>query len=85
MELLRNLHWAIIWSLSVNVPEQFTIPQFPRHTIMLLFLTPIAHPVNVLMMGPGGYTFSDFFRVGLGLMIVCFVTLLVVMPRFWSL
>jgi di/tricarboxylate transporter len=48
------------------------------------FLTPIAHPVNVLMMGPGGYTFSDFFRVGLGLMIVCFVTLLLVMPLFWQ-
>lgn len=49
------------------------------------FLTPIAHPVNVLMMGPGGYTFGDFFRVGVGLMIACFVTLLLVMPLFWRL
>jgi len=48
------------------------------------FLTPIAHPVNVLMMGPGGYDFGDFFRVGLGLLAACFVTLLVVMPLFWS-
>ncbi len=48
------------------------------------FLTPIAHPVNVLMMGPGGYDFGDFFRVGLGLLATCFVTLLVVMPLFWS-
>ncbi len=49
------------------------------------FLTPIAHPVNVLMMGPGGYTFSDFFRVGLGQLIVCFLTLLGVMLLFWPL
>jgi len=49
------------------------------------FLTPIAHPVNVLMMGPGGYTFSDFLRVGLGMTIVGFLTLLVVMPLFWQL
>jgi di/tricarboxylate transporter len=48
------------------------------------FLTPIAHPVNVLMMGPGGYTFSDFLRVGLGMTIVCFLTLLLVMPLFWQ-
>jgi len=48
------------------------------------FLTPIAHPVNILMMGPGGYTFKDFFRVGLGLTIVCFLSLLVVMPLFWG-
>ena len=47
------------------------------------FLTPIAHPVNVLMMGPGGYTFKDFFRVGLGLTVMCFLTLLIVMKLFW--
>jgi di/tricarboxylate transporter len=49
------------------------------------FLTPIAHPVNVLMMGPGGYTFSDFFRVGLGMFVVCFLTLLVLALAYWRL
>jgi di/tricarboxylate transporter len=49
------------------------------------FLTPIAHPVNVLMMGPGNYRFSDFFRVGLGQAIVAFLTMLVVMPLVWAL
>ncbi|HWQ13521.1 MAG TPA: SLC13 family permease [Roseiflexaceae bacterium] len=47
------------------------------------FITPIAHPVNVLMMGAGGYTFGDFPRVGVGLMVVCFVTLLAAMVLFW--
>jgi len=49
------------------------------------FLTPIAHPVNVLMMAPGGYTFNDFLRVGLGMTIIGFLTLLLVMPLFWQL
>jgi di/tricarboxylate transporter len=49
------------------------------------FLTPIAHPVNVLMMGPGGYRFSDFVRVGSGMIVVCLLTLLVVMTIFWRL
>ncbi len=48
------------------------------------FLTPIAHPVNVLMMGPGSYTFNDFVRVGLGMALVCFVTLLLTMPLVWG-
>ncbi len=48
------------------------------------FLTPIAHPVNVLMMGPGGYTFTDFFRVGLGLTLVTFVGLLLGLALFWQ-
>jgi di/tricarboxylate transporter len=49
------------------------------------FLTPIAHPVNALMMAPGGYTAGDFLRVGAGLSLVCFATLLLAMPLFWSL
>lgn len=48
------------------------------------FLTPIGHPVNVLMMGPGGYTFGDFFKVGLGMTVVGFVALLVGMVVFWG-
>jgi di/tricarboxylate transporter len=40
------------------------------------FLTPLAHPVNLLMMGPGGYTFRDFGRVGFGLTIVCFIVII---------
>jgi di/tricarboxylate transporter len=49
------------------------------------FLTPLAHPVNVLMMGPGGYTFGDFFKVGWGLTVVCFVALMIALPLFWRL
>jgi di/tricarboxylate transporter len=48
------------------------------------FLTPIAHPVNLLMISPGGYTARDFVSVGAGMLAVCFLTLLVVMPLFWG-
>lgn len=40
------------------------------------FLTPFAHPVNLLVATPGGYSFRDFFRVGLGLTLVCFVVVI---------
>lgn len=48
------------------------------------FLTPIAHPVNILMMGPGGYQFSDFFRVGLGNTIIVLLGLIAGMIIFWG-
>jgi di/tricarboxylate transporter len=34
------------------------------------FLTPIGHQSNTLVMGPGGYKFSDYWRMGLPLEIV---------------
>ena len=49
------------------------------------FLTPIAHPVNLIMMGPGNYRFSDFFRVGIGLLLVVFLVLVAGMLLFWRL
>jgi di/tricarboxylate transporter len=48
------------------------------------FLTPIAHPVNLLMMGPGGYASADFLRVGLGMTLVVFITLLLGLVLFWG-
>lgn len=48
------------------------------------FLTPIAHPVNILMMGPGGYTFGDFFKVGVGMTLVTLLVLLVGLAVFWG-
>jgi di/tricarboxylate transporter len=49
------------------------------------FMSPVAHPANVLIMGPGGYRFSDYIRVGLPLTIVCLVAVLLVLPFFWPL
>lgn len=49
------------------------------------FITPLSHPVNVLMMGPAGYTFRDFLRVGLLLTLVVFVAVMIALPIFWPL
>ena len=47
------------------------------------FLTPFAHPVNLLIMGPGGYSPRDFLKVGLPLTAICFIVLLIVLPMVW--
>ncbi len=49
------------------------------------FTTPISHPANILVMGPGGYKFLDYVKVGGLLTIVTLVVLMLVMPIFWPL
>jgi di/tricarboxylate transporter len=49
------------------------------------FLTPIAHPANILVMGPGGYRFRDYIFVGLPLTVVVFVVIIVMVPLVWPL
>jgi len=49
------------------------------------FLTPIAHPVNILTIAPANYRFRDFFHIGWKLTLVSFITLLIGMIWFWDL
>ena len=49
------------------------------------FLTPLGHPVNLLMMSAGGYSFRDYFRVGLPLTILVFLVVMLLLPVFWPL
>lgn len=48
------------------------------------FLTPMAHPVNAMMMGTAGYTPRDFARAGVGLTVVTLLSLLAGMWLFWG-
>jgi di/tricarboxylate transporter len=49
------------------------------------FITPLSHPVNILMIAPGNITFQDFVRTGIPLTIVCFIALMIATPLFWPL
>jgi di/tricarboxylate transporter len=49
------------------------------------FTSPISHPANVLVMGPGGYRFVDYLKVGVPLTIIVMMVLMVIMPIFWPL
>ncbi|MDG2315484.1 MAG: SLC13 family permease [Gammaproteobacteria bacterium] len=49
------------------------------------FTSPISHPANILVMGPGGYKFADYIRLGLPLTIVVFIAVMLVLPLLWPL
>jgi len=49
------------------------------------FTSPISHPANILVMGPGGYRFVDYLKIGVPLTLVIFVVVMVVLPIFWPL
>lgn len=49
------------------------------------FTSPISHPANILVMGPGGYRFADYLKIGLPLTALVFVTVMLLLPIFWPL
>ncbi len=79
---------AVIVPIAIQAAQQFGID--PRPLAMgvalatsMAFVTPLGHPVNILMMGPGGYRFKDFFKVGLPLTVLLFILVMLILPIFW--
>lgn len=79
---------AVVAPIAIQAARQFGID--PRGIVMgvalatsMAFITPLGHPVNILMMGPGGYHFKDFFKIGLPLTILLFVVVMLLLPIIW--
>jgi len=49
------------------------------------FLSPIGHQCNTLVMGPGGYRFGDYWRLGLPLSVVVVAAGVPLIAHFWPL
>lgn len=49
------------------------------------FLTPIGHQCNTLVMGPGGYRFGDYWRLGLPLSVLVLIVGVLALTLFWPL
>jgi di/tricarboxylate transporter len=80
---------AIIGPIAIQVAEQVGVN--PRALVMgvalatsMAFITPLGHPVNILVMSPGGYNFRDFVKIGLPLTIILFVVVMIVLPLVWQ-
>jgi di/tricarboxylate transporter len=49
------------------------------------FASPVASSVNTLVMGSGNYTFRDYFRVGIPLILISMVLTITILPLLWPL
>nr|WP_290427017.1 SLC13 family permease [Algoriphagus limi] len=47
------------------------------------FMTPIGYQTNLMIMGPGNYRFSDFFRIGLPLTLIYSITVLIFITNYY--
>ncbi len=81
---------AIIGPIAIQVAQQTNMN--PRTLTMgvalaasMAFITPLGHPVNILVMSPGGYNFRDFVKIGLPLTIILFIVVMIILPIFWQL
>lgn len=66
---------AIIFPISLTMAVNLNLPPMPFILVVSFaaaanFMTPIGYQTNLMVYGPGGYSFKDFFRVGFPLTII---------------
>ena len=75
-DVLNNVGTALIAApIGVDIAERFGVNPDPFLMTVAVaascaFLTPIGHKNNTIIMGPGGYRFGDYWRMGLPLEII---------------
>ena len=88
-QLISNMATALI-VIPIAVAAAAELGVSPQPVLMSVtvaaaasFLTPVATPVNMMVMGPGGYRFGDYWKLGLPLLLLSFAVSVVLVPIIW--
>ncbi len=90
-DLLNNTATAIIMApIAISIAKGLNVSPDPFLMAVAIaascaFLTPIGHKNNTLIMGPGGYKFGDYWRMGLPLEILVIVISVPMLLWIWPL
>jgi di/tricarboxylate transporter len=89
--MLNNAAAALLIApLAISIAQRFGVSPDPFLMVTAVgvscdFLTPIGHQSNTLVMGPGGYRFGDYWRLGLPVEITVFLVTIPLVLWFWPL
>jgi di/tricarboxylate transporter len=86
-QVVSNTATAVLVApVAIATAAQLGVSPYPMAMAVAVaassaFATPVATPVNMLVLGPGAYRFGDFLRAGLLLQLVALLITLLLVPR----
>lgn len=88
--LSNNAAAVLLTPIAINMAAVLNVDAKPLLMAVAFgasacFATPIGYQTNTIVMGPGGYTFGDYVRIGIPLTLIMWVAATVLIPFFWPL
>jgi di/tricarboxylate transporter len=89
-QLISNTATALVMiPIAVSAADQLDISARPVLMSLCVaaavaFLTPVATPANLMIMGPAGYRFGDYWKLGLPLVALFGAVSVLLVPLVWS-
>ena len=90
-QFISNTATAVLVApVALGAAQGMDVSPYPMLMIVAIaastaFATPMASPVNTLVMGPGQYKFGDFVRMGVPLQVIVMIIALVFVPLLFPL
>jgi di/tricarboxylate transporter len=86
--ITNNAAVALTFPIAVSAAGKMDVNLMPFVMCVMMagsaaFSTPIGYQTNLMVYGPGGYRFSDYFKVGIPLNITVGITTVVLAPLVW--
>jgi len=88
-ELITNNAAAVlVFPIAVATSEKLGVDVMPFAVAIMMaasasFSTPIGYQTNLMVYGPGGYRFTDYFRVGIPLNLLMWIISVALIPWIW--
>ena len=89
-QLISNMATAlIVIPIAVSAAAELDISAKPVLMAVTVaaaasFLTPVATPANLMVMGPGSYRFTDYWKLGLPLLALFVAVAVFLVPVIWG-
>ncbi|VFS52142.1 Na(+)/dicarboxylate symporter [Budvicia aquatica] len=83
---ISNTATAVLMApIAVAAANEMQVSALPFAMVVAIaasaaFMTPVSSPVNTMVLGPGGYKFSDFIRIGVPFTLLVMVVSVLVIP-----
>ncbi len=86
--ITNNAAAALMFPFAVSVAHNLGVSLLPFGIAIMMgasaaYATPMGYQTNLMVMGPGGYRFVDYMRLGIPLTLITGAVTLALIPRFW--
>lgn len=84
---ISNTATAILVApIAISLAQQLQVSPIPFAMVVAIaasaaFMTPVSSPVNTMVVGPGGYKFSDFLKIGVPFTLIVMLVSVFLIPQ----
>ncbi|GAB3183088.1 SLC13 family permease [Nesterenkonia halophila] len=87
--ITNNAAAVLMFPIAVAVAEQLDVSSMPFVIAIMFaasasFMTPLGYQTNLMVLGPGGYRFTDYVRIGAPMSLLTGIVVVGLVPMVWS-